>query len=194
MSLGPYFIIISSRLKPAPHYRVGDCRYKSSPGPHERLRETLLQSHPVSSQERPSFPSVSHRWGWKSTCQSLSRVWLFATPWTVAHQASLSMGLPRQERWSGLPYPPPGDLPDPGIKLMSPALQVDSLPAEPPGKPTDEDDCCQTKGPAWGLLRQVHSYPRGFLFLSQAGPRCHITHLGQQPGARGTNSDLIAWG
>ena len=54
-----------------------------------------------------------------------SRVWLFVTPWTVAHQASLSMGFSRQEYWSGLPLPPPGYLPDPGIKpasFMSAAL------------------------------------------------------------------------
>ena len=50
---------------------------------------------------------------------SLSRVQLFATPWTVAHQAPLSTGFPRQEYWSGLPFPPPRDLPDPGIKPMS---------------------------------------------------------------------------
>ena len=53
-----------------------------------------------------------------------SRVWLFATPWTVAHQALLCMGFSRQEHWSGLPCPPPGDLPDPGIEpacLLSPA-------------------------------------------------------------------------
>ena len=49
------------------------------------------------------------------------------TPWTVAHQVSLSMGFSRQEYWSGLPYPPPGNLPDPGIESMSPALQVDFL-------------------------------------------------------------------
>ena len=55
----------------------------------------------------------------------LSPVQLFVTPWTVAHQAPLSMGFSRQEYWSGLPFPPPGDLPDPGIKpasLTSPAL------------------------------------------------------------------------
>ena len=56
-------------------------------------------------------------------------------PWTVACQAPLSMGFPRQEYWSGLPFPSPGDLPDPGIKLGSPALQADSLPSEPPRKP-----------------------------------------------------------
>ena len=50
----------------------------------------------------------------------------FATPWTLAHQVPLSMGFSRQEYQSGLPFPPPGDLPDPGIKPVSPALQVDS--------------------------------------------------------------------
>ena len=53
------------------------------------------------------------------------------TPWTVAHQAPLSMGFSRQEYWSGLPFPSPGDLPDPGIEPGSPALQADSLPTEP---------------------------------------------------------------
>ena len=55
------------------------------------------------------------------------------TPWTVAHQAPLSMGFSRQEYWNGLPYGPPEDLPDPGIKPTSLALQADSLPSEPPG-------------------------------------------------------------
>ena len=57
------------------------------------------------------------------------------TPWTVAHQALLSMGFSRQECSSGLPFPSPGDLPDPEIEPRSPALQADSLPSEPPGKP-----------------------------------------------------------
>ena len=60
-----------------------------------------------------------------------SCVQLFETPWTVAYQAALSMGFPRQEYWSGLPCPPPGDLPNSGIKPRSPALQVDSLPLVP---------------------------------------------------------------
>ena len=59
-----------------------------------------------------------------------------ATRWTVAHQAPLSMTFNRQEYWSGLPFLFPGDLPDPGIEPQSPALQTDSLPAEPRGKPT----------------------------------------------------------
>ena len=66
--------------------------------------------------------------------KSLSRVQLFVTPWTLAYQASLSMGFSRQEYWSGLPFPSPGDLPNPGIKPGSPALQADTLPSEPPGK------------------------------------------------------------
>ena len=70
--------------------------------------------------------------------QSLSRVQLFVTPWTVAHQASLSMGFPRQEYWSGLPFPTTEDLPDPGIKpvsLASPASAGGFFTTEPPGKP-----------------------------------------------------------
>ena len=64
----------------------------------------------------------------------LSRVRLFATPWTVAHHAPLSMGFSRQEYWSGLLFPSPEDLPNPGIKPGSPALQADALTSEPPGK------------------------------------------------------------
>ena len=55
-------------------------------------------------------------------------------PWSVVYQAPLSMGYSRQEYWSGLPFPSPGDLPDPGIEPRSPALQADALPSEPPGK------------------------------------------------------------
>ena len=66
--------------------------------------------------------------------KSLSRVRLFATPWTVAYQAAPSMGFSRQEYLSGLPFPSPGDLPDPGIKPRSPAFQADALNSEPPGK------------------------------------------------------------
>ena len=72
-------------------------------------------------------------------CQSESEVAqsypTLETPRTVAHQASPSMGFSRQEYWSGLSFPSPGDLPDPGIKPGSPALQADALPSEPPGKP-----------------------------------------------------------
>ena len=67
--------------------------------------------------------------------KSLSRAQLFATPWTVAYQAPPSMGLSRQEYWSGLSFPSPGGLPNPGIEPRSPALQADALPSEPPGSP-----------------------------------------------------------
>ena len=69
--------------------------------------------------------------------KSLSRARLFATPWTVAYQAPLSMGFSRQEYWSGLPCPSPGDLPDPGIKdtsLVSPALAGRFFTTAAPGK------------------------------------------------------------
>ena len=68
--------------------------------------------------------------------KSLSHVWLFATPWTVAYQAPLSMGFSRQEHWSGLTSPSPEDLPDPRIESRYPALQADALVSEPPGKIT----------------------------------------------------------
>ena len=67
--------------------------------------------------------------------KSLSRVRLFVTQWSVAYQAPQSMGFCRQEYWSGLPLPSPGGLSNPGIEPGSPALQADSLPSKPPGKP-----------------------------------------------------------
>ena len=75
--------------------------------------------------------------------KSLSRVRLFATPRTVACQAPPSMGFSKQEYWSGLPLPSPGDLPDPGIEPESPALQAEALPREPSGKPTHDLTMCQ---------------------------------------------------
>ena len=74
--------------------------------------------------------------------RSLSRVRLFATPWAVAHQAPPSLGFSRQEYWTGLPFLPPGDLPDSGIEPVSPSLQADTLPSEPPEKPI----ACQKSG------------------------------------------------
>ena len=74
----------------------------------------------------PSWSEV--KW---SEVKSLSRVRLFATPWTVAYQAPRSMGFSRQAYWSGLPFPSAGDLPNPGIEPGSLALQTDALPSEP---------------------------------------------------------------
>ena len=88
------------------------------------------------------FPSIrvfsnesALRIRWTEVKWSCSVVSDSATPWTVAYQAPLFLGLPRQEYWSGLPFPSPGDLPNPGIKPRSPILQADALPSEPPGKP-----------------------------------------------------------
>ena len=78
----------------------------------------------------------------------LNRVQLFATPWTVAHQAPLSMGFPRQEHWSGLPFPSLGNLPNPGIEpgpLMSLALTDGFSPTEPP-----------EKAPVWAAIMKYH--------------------------------------
>ena len=79
------------------------------------------------------FPSkYLKKW---SEVKSLSHVRLFVTQWTVAYQAPPSMGFSRQEYWSGLPFPSPGDLSNPGIEPGSPAFQAAALTSEPPGKP-----------------------------------------------------------
>ena len=72
-----------------------------------------------------------------------TQVQLFVTPWTVAHQAPLSMGFSRQDHWSELPFPLPGDLPNPGIKILGLLhWQADYLPTtEAPGKPDHKDTC-----------------------------------------------------
>ena len=83
--------------------------------------------------------------------------------WTVAHQVPLSMGFSRQEYWSGLPCPSPGDLPDLGIEPRSPASQADSLPSEPPGKSPSCSVPQHFSGPQASskrlFLRLLHCYP-----------------------------------
>ena len=69
----------------------------------------------------------------------LSHVQLFVTPWTVSCQAPLFLEFSRQEYWSGLPFPLPGDLPNTGIEPKFPALQTDSLPSQPPGKSSNRE-------------------------------------------------------
>ena len=92
----------------------------------------------------------------------LSHVQLFATPWTVARQAPLALGFPRQEYWSGLPFPSPGDLPDPGIEPTSPALQAGSLPLSHQGGPQLFSVPVTTSS---SLLMQVGMTGAGGLFL-----------------------------
>ena len=90
-----------------------------------RRTTTGLRTRPKSQPEGNRIIADLYTEKWK--VKSLSRVWLFVTPWSVAYQAPLSMGFSRQEYWSGVPLPSPGVLPDPGIEPRSPALQADSL-------------------------------------------------------------------
>ena len=130
----------------------------------------------------------SHVWKWlldhKEGCgglvaKSLTRVLM--TSWTIAHQAPLSMGFSRQEYWSGLPFPSPGDFPDSGIKPRSPALQADSLLTELPGLPEEgwvlKNWCLQIVGLKktlespleWKEIRSVN--PKGnqpWMFIGRA--------------------------
>ena len=102
----------------------------------------VMQSKPHSNPKGHHEKTINNKcWGgcgenrtllhWKVKVKSLSRVWLFVTPWTVAHQAPPSMGFSRQEYWSGLTFPSPGDLPNPGIEPRCPSSQADSLSSEP---------------------------------------------------------------
>ena len=89
----------------------------------------------------PSLPRRFRAFGsaFKTVIYSLSCVWLCATPWTVAHQALLSVAFPRQEYQSGLPFPPPGDLPAPGTEPTFPALAGGLFATAPPGKSGFQD-------------------------------------------------------
>ena len=102
------------------------------------LSASKCQSAPILNSENTAlhiFPGVG--------VQSLSCVRLFAIPWTVAYHAPPSTGFSRQEYWTGLPFPSPEALPDPGIEPGSPALQVHALPSEPLGK---------SQGRAWWVV------------------------------------------
>ena len=93
--------------------------------------------------------------------RSLSRVRLFVTPWSVAYQAPPSMGFSRQEYQSRLSFPPPGDLPDPGIEPRYPTLQADTLPSEPPGEPTPNSFLSLTSYPSGTLIGSTFKiYPK----------------------------------
>ena len=121
-----------------------------------------------------SLPGFSIREGllqarMKLKVKSLSHVRLFATPWTVAYQDPPSMGFSRQKCWSGLPFPSPGDLPDPRIKPGYPVLRADALPSEPPRKP----------GP--GLVTKPHSTLCDSLDCSTPGSSvlCYLPEFAQ---------------
>ena len=86
--------------------------------------KSLLQHHSAKASilQQSAFFIVQLSHPYKVKMKSLSHIWLFVTPWTIAYQAPLSMEFSRQECWSGLPFPSPGDLPNPGIEPRSPVL------------------------------------------------------------------------
>ena len=93
----------------------------------------------------------------------LSRVRLFATPWTVAHQAPPTMEFSRQEYWSGLSFPSPGDLLDTWIEPRSPSLQADALPSEPPTKMSIQRKTTKAKRVLYKVIEE--RFPKPFPFL-----------------------------
>ena len=99
----------------------------------------LQYSHLENPMDREAWLATVHSVAKNWTQQLLSHVQLFAIPWTVAHESPLSVEFSRQEDWSGLPFPSPGDLPDLGMELESPTLRADSLSSKPPGKPAATD-------------------------------------------------------
>ena len=108
--------------------------WSTGEGNGKPLQYSCLEN-PMNSMKRQNDRILKEELPRSLKVKFLSGVRLFVTPWTVAYQAPLSMGFSRQEYCSGLPFPPPGDLPDPGIEPRSPAWQADSLPSEPPRKP-----------------------------------------------------------
>ena len=110
-------------------------------------------------------------------CTCTHHIQLLATPWPVAHQVLRSMGFPRQECWSGLPFLPSGDLPNPGTKPASPvvpALQADSLPAEPLGKPHHVCKCLLFK---YSLLFNINLKCTPTYFISHCVDGCQGVYL-----------------
>ena len=152
---------------------------------------------------------------WHAEYQSLSRVQYFATLWTVAHQAPLSMGFSRQEYRSGLPFPPPEDLPTPGIKPESLLLQVESLLPEPLGEtpcthtaaaakspqscPTLSDpmDCSHQASPSMGFSRQEYwsglPLPSPMLESQKWKWSCSVMSDSSQPHGLQPTSLLHPW-
>ena len=111
----------------------------------------------------------------------LSCVRLFATPWTVAYQAPLSMGFSRQEYWSGLPFPSPGDLPDPGIEPGSPALQADAVTKSCPIL-CDTMNCSLPGSSVHGIFQaRILEWVAIFSFRGSSQPkdRTHVSYIGR---------------
>jgi len=106
--------------------------------PRASFSTTGTHHWPMSLVRRWSISQILQNWHKSPVCV-LSHFSCVRLCVTVAHKAPLSMGFSRQEYWSGLPFPSPGDLPNPGIEPRPPAWQTDSLPSEPPGKPINRN-------------------------------------------------------
>ena len=108
----------------------------------------------------------------------LSRVWFFVTTWTVVCQAPVSIEFSRPEYWNELPFPSPGGLPDPGMEPWSPALQVDALPSEPPGKgPWRGDSIWETGFFRWLCSTQNALVSWIYLILTTAADKPNLTQM-----------------
>ena len=145
--------------------------------------------------------------GRKVKVKSLSPVWLFATPWTVAYQGPQAMEFSRQEYWAG--FLSSGDLPNPGIEPRSPALEADALLSEPPGKPVTKDSL-KDKNKQKFINMCIPGLPGGtvvknpFANAGEARDAGSIPGLGRSPGERngnplqysclGNSTDRGAWG
>ena len=144
----------------------------------------VCMSMPVSQFTTSSpFPTV------KVKVNSLSRVRLFATPWTAAHQAPPSMGFSRQEYWSGLPFPSPGDVPDPGIEARSPALQADALTSEPERFPLWDTATLNCLNLGMIHIFSVHIYSKR---SSPSAPlsKCSMAHHSMCPAYKPSSWEL----
>ena len=131
--------------------------------------------------------------GWeKETLFSLYKsVRLFSIPWTIAHQVPLSMEFPRQESWSGLPFPSPGDLPESEIKPASPALAGRFFITAPSGKPLRKENI-QWKSERLDLCYVwVHTWSR-FFFFDFLAALCGMWDL-SFPGSLGRFLDILTW-
>ena len=125
-----------------------------------------------------TFFKVLYGWYYKvcrgyEVSEVVQSVRLFATLWTVAHKDPPSMGFSKQEYWSGLPFPSPGDLPNPGIEPRSPALQAEALTSEPPGIPSMKSGrplrilpLCVCMNLDWGIIFYFLAVLQGLWHLS----------------------------
>ena len=140
----------------------------------------------------------------KVKVKSLSHVWLFATPWTIAHQVPLTMGFFRQEYWSALPFPTPGDLLDPGFNAVSPsspALTCRFFTTAPPGKPLyrhykAKAGCAKLRGGAEWKRTKAQEKPRrwelSLVLPSDVGPVARLAFLPFVSNSAQTNWILIS--